>query len=73
MVPGMANHELKSLELLDEVDQLEVELREEYAGLGRSHVIAALHQRINRCLKKSDIHAMHSVRQALEDRAAVSA
>lgn len=66
----MANHEQKSLELLAEVDDLERELRQEYGGLNRREVIADLHQRINRCLKKSDIHATHALRQAIEDAAA---
>lgn len=70
---GMANHELKSLELLDEVDQLEVELRAEYGGLARAPVVAALHQRINLCLKRADIHATHALRQAIQDLAAVPA
>lgn len=67
MVAGMANHELKSLELLDEVEQLENELRAEYGGLARHHVVADLHQRINRALKKADIHAEHATRQAVEE------
>lgn len=66
----MANHEQKSLDLLGEVDALEKELRSEYAGLNRPGRIADLHQRINRCLKKSDIHATHALRQAVQDFAA---
>jgi hypothetical protein len=73
MVAGMANHQLKSLELLDEVDRLEVELRKEYArdtpSGARPQVVADLHQRINRALKKSDIHATHALRQTIEDAA----
>jgi hypothetical protein len=63
----MANHEMKSLELLDEVEQLEKALLTEYAGAKRSWRVADLQQRINRCLKKADIHATHALRQAVED------
>lgn len=73
MVASMANHEAKSLELLDEVEQLEQALRAEYGGMARGHVVADLHQRINRALKKSEIHAQHALRQAIEDAAAVPA
>jgi hypothetical protein len=64
---SMANHEQKSLELLDEVDDLEKELRGEYVGQNRRDRIADLHQRINRSLKKADIHATHALRQAIQD------
>lgn len=65
--PNMANHEQKSIELLDEVTNLEKELRREYAGPNRPGRVADLHQRINRCLKKADIHATHALRQAVQD------
>jgi hypothetical protein len=64
----MPNHQLRSLELLDEVDDLQQELAEAYASKSPGHVVADLHQRINLTLKKADIHATHALRQAVEDR-----
>lgn len=79
----MADHYLKSLELLDELDDIRSELRRLYAepkmpagrpGLPRlrpphvQRMISDLQDRKGIVLKTAEIHALLAIRQQLQDK-----
>lgn len=64
----MADHYLRAIELMDEVDDLRTELSNHYArDLRDPALVSELHQRVGVALKKAAIHAQLSVAQALQD------
>lgn len=65
----MADHYERSLDLLDQIEDLTVDLKLAYREGASRTIIADLHAALSRSLKLADIHATLSVRQALEDRA----
>jgi hypothetical protein len=65
---SMADHYLRSIELLDEVAEIRRELTDLYlAGRRDPSGVAELHSRLGVCLKTAAIHAQLAEVQALQD------
>lgn len=65
ILPTMADHYRKTVELLEDVDDLAVELLEAYKSHAGRETVGDIHAALSRALKKADIHAKLAIAQAM--------